>query len=173
MPSTVTMHGWPNSWAHAEVCDDGDWSWRTRPGHARDGLQANRYHGPRVTPGRQRWLLFAAGALFGIGLRPFSPWLTGHAEPWDADLPVWQASWLVVALAGAATGRVAGVLVPLGHAFGQMLVTLPGAWTSAFGLLGWLFIAGHAAAAVSLTVVLVAAVAALRRLRRQGSARDS
>jgi len=120
-----------------------------------------------MTARRHALILLALGALLGVATWVFSPWLTGRVEPWDADLPIWLALWLIVAIAGGLTGRVRGTLLPIGYALGQMLVTgrplLVGDLTA---LLGWYFIFAYAAVAVLLSFAIAALIAALKRLRR-------
>ena len=69
-------------------------------------------------PGWLRWL--GAGVVLGVTIRVVSPSLIGTAEPWDADVPIWPFSWLVVAVLGGFAGHVRGVCLPLGYALGQM-----------------------------------------------------
>ncbi|MCW5744597.1 MAG: hypothetical protein KIT36_00165 [Alphaproteobacteria bacterium] len=110
------------------------------------------------------WL--AVGILLGIAIWLFSPWITGRIEPWDSDFPIWQISWLVVAVLGSLAGHARGVCLPLGYALGQMLVTIKSAFVGQFGALGWMFIAGYAAAATILTLVIVAVTMVWRQVRR-------
>ncbi|MEW5976771.1 MAG: hypothetical protein AB1898_13290 [Acidobacteriota bacterium] len=110
------------------------------------------------------------GSLLGMGVWIFSPWLVGVSEPWDADTPFWTLSWLAIALVGGLMGHLRGVWLPLGYALGQIIVTIPLASRSEFGVLGWLFIGGYALAAGLGTLALVGLVTLLRRLwsRRGG-----
>jgi hypothetical protein len=110
--------------------------------------------------------LLGVGAALGVAVWMFSPWLTGASEPWDAAFPLWPLSWLTVAIGGALTGRALGVMLPAGYALGQMGATLRAAFSSEFGLLGWLFIVGYAVAAMLGTLLIVAGTAQVRRLRR-------
>jgi len=59
-----------------------------------------------------------------VAIWVLSPWLTGSAEPWDAELPIWQASWLVVGIAGSVLLRRQGYWLALGYALGQVLATI-------------------------------------------------
>lgn len=126
-----------------------------------------------MTARRHALILLTLGALLGVATWVFSPWITGRAEPWDADLPIWLVLWLAVAVAGGLTGRARGTLLPIGYALGQMLVTgrplLVGDLTA---LLGWSFIIAYAAVAVLLSFALAALTATLKRLRG-ASSRDS
>lgn len=106
----------------------------------------------------------STGIGLGLAVWVLSPRLTGLAEPWDSTGPWWTASWLVVALAGGAAGRLRGVALPFGYALGQMLATLPAAGGE-FGLLGWLFIGAFALAACLGSLAVAGAVALLRRWR--------
>jgi hypothetical protein len=123
------------------------------------------------------FLLLAMGVALGVGVWVFSPRLTGTAEPWDADAPVWgitpfwTLSWLVIAVLGGLVGRVRGVCLPLGYALGQMLVTVRSVFTGQFGALGWMFIGGHAGVAVVVTLALAGAIALLKRLWRMRNAK--
>jgi hypothetical protein len=123
-----------------------------------------------MTTRRQALLLLGIGTLAGLAIWVFSPWITGHAEPWDAEAPIWLYSWIAVAVVGGLIGRIRGVCLPLGYALGQMLFTIKFAFFSAFfgefGWLGWMFIGGYAVAAVGLTLLLVAVASLLRWLRR-------
>ena len=109
------------------------------------------------------WL--GTGVALGGAFGWFSPAITGHAEPWDADAPVWGLSWLVVALAGGAAGRPRGILLPIGYAAGQMLATLRITLTGEFGFLGWIFIAAYAAPAIAVAAALAGIWALVRRMR--------
>jgi hypothetical protein len=111
--------------------------------------------------------VFTVGILLGVAIWGFSPWLTGKVEPWDADSPVWPFSWALVAVAGGTIGHLRGICLPLGYAFGQMLVTIQSVFRSEFGVLGWLFILGYAAAAISVTLALIGGVALLRYFRHR------
>ena len=111
----------------------------------------------------------ALGVVLGVAIWVFSPWLTGKAEPWDADAPVWSLSWLVAAVLGGLAGHVRGICLPLGYALGQMLVTIQSVFVGQFGALGWLFIGGYAVVAVLLTLALVGATALLKRVWRTRS----
>ena len=111
--------------------------------------------------------VLTVGILLGVAIWGFSPWLTGKVEPWDADSSVWPFSWALVAVAGGTIGHLRGICFPLGYAFGQMLVTIQSAFRSEFGALGWLFIIGYAAAAISVTLALIGGVALLRYLRHR------
>lgn len=115
--------------------------------------------------------MLAVGIALGVAVRVFSPWLTGKAEPWDADAPLWSLSWLGVAVLGGLTGRLRGVCLPLGYALGQILATLRLVVTDPLGALGWLFIGGHAVVAVFLTLAMVGITAMLKRLWRVRRAR--
>ena len=110
------------------------------------------------------WL--GTGVALGVAFWRFSPAITGHAEPWDAEAPVWGLSWLVVALAGGAAGRPRGILLPIGYAAGQMLATLRITLTGEFGFLGWVFIAAYAVPAIAVATALVGACALVRRMRQ-------
>jgi hypothetical protein len=119
-----------------------------------------------VTPGRKALTLLALGVLLGGAIWLTSPWLTGKAEPWDADAPIWTLSWLLVAVLGGLAGHVRGACLPLGYALGQVLYTAPALRTAEFGALGWLFIGAYAGVAVLGTIALVGLLAAVRRLWR-------
>ena len=67
---------------------------------------------------RMALALLTVGILLGIAIWVVSPWLTGTVEPWDADIPVWSLSWLVVAIAGGLVGHVRGAFLPLGYGLG-------------------------------------------------------
>ncbi len=121
-----------------------------------------------MSPRRLALALFAVGAALGGAIWMFSPWLAGSKEPWDADVPVWQLSWIAVAIGGSLAGRALGVLLPLGYAVGQMLATLGVVLKSGFGILGWLFIVSYGVAAMLGTLLLVAGAALARRFRRPG-----
>jgi hypothetical protein len=110
--------------------------------------------------------LLAIGVLAGVGMWIFSPWLTGKIEPWDADAPIWFFSWILMAVLGGLVGHVRGVCLPLGYALGQMLVTIQSVFTGEFGALGWLFIAGYAAASTLATMALAGVIAMLKKLWR-------
>lgn len=116
---------------------------------------------------RHALLLLVIGAGLGAGVWLFSPWLTGHVEPWDADAPIWPASWLLIAIAGGCTGRLRGLLLVVGYALGQMLITVRPILRSEFGALGWLFILGWMAAALVASLALVATQALLRHFWRR------
>lgn len=118
-------------------------------------------------------LLLAIGAVLGAAMWLFSPWLTGHVEPWDADAPIWSASWLVIAIAGAIPGRLRGVPLVVGYALGQMLITVKSTLGSEFGVLGWMFILGGMVAALAILLALIASQALLRRFWRRLRAVDS
>ncbi|MBL8492287.1 MAG: hypothetical protein JNM82_16010 [Rhodocyclaceae bacterium] len=106
----------------------------------------------------------ATGIGLGLAVWVLSPWLTDLAEPWDSAGPWWTVSWLLVALAGGAAGRLRGAALPLGYALGQMLATLPAAG-GGFGLLGWLYIGAFALAACLVSLAVAGTVALLRRWR--------
>ncbi len=118
--------------------------------------------------------LLALGASLGIATWVLSPWITGHDEPWDADLPIWLVLWILVAVAGGLTGRARGALLPVGYAIGQMVVTSgPLLLGDPAVLLGWTFILAYAAAAVLLSLAVAGLTAALKRaLRRSDSNPD-
>jgi len=122
-----------------------------------------------MTPGRKALILLALGVLSGIAIWLFSPWLTGKIEPWDADLPVWPLSWLIVAILGGLAGHVRGVCLPLGYALGQMMVTVKSVFVGEFGALGWMFIGGYAVAAVAVTLVIVGVTVLAKWLWRMRS----
>jgi hypothetical protein len=122
---------------------------------------------------RHALLLLAAGVVLGAGIWVFSPWLTGHVEPWDADAPIWQASWLLIAIAGGCTGHTRGPLLVVGYALGQILITINGVIRSEFGALGWLFILGFMAAALVVTRTLVAAQALVMHCWRKLRSTDT
>jgi hypothetical protein len=123
------------------------------------------------------FLLLAMGVVLGVGIWVFSPRLTGTAELWDAEAPVWglapfwTLSWLVIAVLGGLVGRVRGVCLPLGYALGQMLVTARSVFIGQFGALGWMFIGGYAGVAVVVTLALAGATALLKRLWRMRNAK--
>lgn len=119
-----------------------------------------------MTAARKALSLLALGALLGGAIWLFSPWITGKAEPWDADAPIWTLSWLLVAILGGLAGHVRGVCLPLGYALGQMLCTAPALRTAEFGALGWLFIGVYAAVAVLVSFALIGLIAVVRRLWR-------
>lgn len=121
---------------------------------------------PRWLPPLRRWpgwLWFAAGALLGSAFWAFSPFMLGHAEPWDSSLPVWSLSWPAIGAIGAAARHARGLLLPLGFAFGQAAATFPGVLLSKFGLLGWTFIGGGLLVALASTLALLVAAALWRR----------
>lgn len=123
-----------------------------------------------MTPKRKAASLLALGAGLGIAIWVLSPWLTGRAEPWDADVPIWPFSWFVVAALGGLTGRVRGVCLPLGYALGQLGVTFRSVFVGEFGLLGWMFIVRYAIVAVAITSAMVGIAAWVRsRKSRHGS----
>jgi hypothetical protein len=124
-----------------------------------------------MTPRRKALALLALGMLLGVAIWLFSPWATGKSEPWDADAPIWSLSWLVVAVLGGLTGHVRGACLPLGYALGQMLITVKSVFLGEFGALGWMFIGGYAAVAITVTLVLVGVTALVTRLRRGWQAR--
>lgn len=129
-------------------------------------------------PGPEALFMLGIGIALGVALWALSPWLTGRAEPWDAERPIWGLSWVPVALVGGLFGRLRGVCLPLGYALGQMLVTARPLLHADFGMLAlaWMFIAGYATVAMAATLVIAAAVAVLarpRRRRRSASARGS
>lgn len=114
-------------------------------------------------------VLLATGVALGAGVWLLSPWLTGHVEPWDAEAPIWPASWLLMAIAAGGTGRPRGLLLVVGYALGQMLMTIKPVLGSEFGALGWLFILAWMAAALVISLALVAARALLKRFWRDRS----
>jgi hypothetical protein len=124
-----------------------------------------------MSPGRKTLGWLALGVALGVAVWVFSPWLTGKAEPWDADAPVWSLSWLVVAVLGGLSGHVRGACLPLGYALGQMLVTIQSVFIGQFGALGWMFIGAHAAAAVLLALALAGMTAMIKRLWRTRDAK--
>jgi hypothetical protein len=127
-----------------------------------------------MNPSRKALSWLALGVALGVAVWVLSPWLTGKIEPWDADVPVWSLSWLVVAVLGGLTGHVRGACLPLGYALGQMLVTIQSVFIGQFGALGWMFIGGYAAVAVLVTLTLVGVTAILKRLwRRRGAKADA
>ena len=126
----------------------------------------------RERSGLKTSAILTVGILLGVAVWVFSPWLTGKVEPWDADAPVWQLSWLVVAVAGGLMGRLRGVCLPLGFALGQMLVTVKSVFGSQFGALGWLFILGYAAVAASAALVLIGVAVFLRTIRSRPLTHD-
>jgi hypothetical protein len=74
----------------------------------------------------RRWLAFLLGLILGAAIWLSSPWITGRAEPWDAE-----GGYYVGAL--LATGALGGILIPphwlsmaLGILAGQLLVILGG-----------------------------------------------
>ena len=113
---------------------------------------------------RRARLLLSIGAALGIAVWVFSPLITGKVEPWDADAPLWSLSWLIVAVAGGLVGKLRGICLPLGYALGQMAVTIPSAFISQFGVLGWLFIAGYAAAAMLVALALIGIIALIKAI---------
>lgn len=120
-----------------------------------------------MTERRKALLLLATGTLLGVAVWVFSPWLTGEVEPWD-HAAAWLASWIAIAVAGGLVGRLRGVLLPLGYALGQMLVTVKSVFAGQFGALGWTFIAGYAAVASLLALLMIGAAYAWRALRARG-----
>lgn len=121
---------------------------------------------PRWLPSLGRWpgwLWFAIGAFFGSALWAFSPFMLGHAEPWDSSLPVWSLSWPAIGAIGATARHARGLLLPLGFAFGQAAATFPGVLQSKFGLLGWTLIGGGLLVALATTLALLGAAALWRR----------
>lgn len=115
---------------------------------------------------RAAMLLLASGVALGVGVWVFSPWLTGHVEPWDAERPIWIASWLAIGFVGGCTGRVRGLLLVLGYALGQMLITIkPVLWLE-FPL-GWFFILYWMGAALVMALALVLAQLLVRHLWRR------
>ena len=119
-----------------------------------------------MTQNRKALVLLALGMLLGVAIWLFSPWVTGKSEPWDADAPIWSLSWLLVAALGGLTGHVRGACLPLGYALGQMLITVKSVFLGEFGALGWMFIGGYAAVAITVTLALVGVTALVTRLRR-------
>jgi len=115
------------------------------------------------------WLWFAVGALLGAALWLFSPAWLGHAEPWDAQAPVWSLSWLGIGALGAAGRHPRGLLLPLGYACGQVAAMLPGLVRSEFGVLGLAFMGAGLLVALAVTLALLGALALWRRLRPQTS----
>ena len=66
------------------------------------------------------WMTILVSALAGARVWALSAWLTGHAEPWDADGPFYVAALAIA-------GSVAGLLAPrplwahyLGALIGQL-----------------------------------------------------
>ncbi|MFZ2651895.1 MAG: hypothetical protein WA210_17500 [Burkholderiaceae bacterium] len=110
--------------------------------------------------------LLGVGAILGAAIWLFSPWLTGRAEPWDADFPLWGLSWLLIGVAGGLVGRLRGLCLPVGYALGQMLLTIQSLFTGPFGALGWMFIAGYAGVSVSLAGAIIGVFALRRRFQR-------
>lgn len=104
------------------------------------------------------------GLVLGAAIWWLSPWITGHAEPWDDGRPWWTISWAVVAIAGGASGRARGALLPVGVALGQMLVTIRSV-TGEFGVLGWLFIGAFGAGATLGALAIAGLVSIVARLR--------
>ncbi len=98
--------------------------------------------------------LFGLGVALGLAIWIFSPQLTGKGEPWDADAPIWQTSWAVLAVCGGLTGRVRGICLPLGYAAGQMLWTAGSVAAGQFGALAWMFIGGYAVVATAATLAV-------------------
>ncbi|WP_181295353.1 hypothetical protein [Pseudomonas sp. Q2-TVG4-2] len=85
---------------------------------------------------RSRALAFLIAAFAGAAIWALSPWLTGHAEPWDAG-----GVYYTAALIG--TGLLTGLIVPkplwalyTGGVFGQFmyLLLLPSGPLIAVGL---------------------------------------
>jgi len=111
-------------------------------------------------------VLLAIGVLAGVAMWVLSPGLTGKAEPWDADAPIWLLSWSLIAVLGGLVGHVRGVCLPLGYALSQMLVIIQSVFIGRFGALGWLFIGGYAAIATLVTLALVGVTALLKGLWR-------
>lgn len=109
-------------------------------------------------------ILLALGITLGVGIWLASPWLIGTAEPWDAEAPIWGASWLGVALLGGLFGRLSGVCLPVGYALGQFLITIRSP-LGEFGLLGWSFIAGYAVAAILVALAVIGCIQLVRRIR--------
>ena len=109
-------------------------------------------------------VLLATGILAGVGIWIFSPWLTGTIEPWDAETPIWMLSWLPIAVVGGLVGHIRGVCLPLGYALGQMLITIQSVFGGEFGALGWLFIGGHAAVAIFVTLSLIGITTLLKKI---------
>jgi hypothetical protein len=110
--------------------------------------------------------LLGIGALLGVLIWMLSPWLTGKAEPWDAEAPIWLVSWLLVAVVGGAIGHVRGICLPVGYALGQMLITAQSAIKGEFGVLGWMFIAAYAAVGACISLMLIGLVEFGRSLIR-------
>jgi hypothetical protein len=119
-----------------------------------------------MMPKSNALVLLAIGILAGAAIWVCSPWLTGTAEPWDADAPIWLFSWVFMAVLSGLVGHVRGVCLPLGYALGQMLVTIQSVFTGEFGALGWLFIGGYAAVATLVTVALIGVTTLLKKIRR-------
>lgn len=119
-----------------------------------------------MSPKRKALRLLAIGILCGAAIWFFSPWITGRREPWDADLPIWPFSWLLVALLGGLIGNLRGILLPLGYGLGQMLATIR-SLSGEFGLLGWMFIAGFTALALAGTLAMIGVVTLLKRFARR------
>ncbi len=103
--------------------------------------------------------LFGLGVALGLAIWIFSPQLTGKGEPWDADAPIWQASWAVLAVCGGLTGRLRGICLPLGYAAGQMLWVAGSVVAGQFGALAWMFIGGYAVVATAVTLTVAGATA--------------
>lgn len=103
-------------------------------------------------------LAFLVSASAGALIWALSPWLTGHAEPWDADGLFYLGSLMV-------TGLGAGALIPkslwahyLGSVAGQLIYEVLFLNIGPLFLLGAAFLLGY-----SVVFVLAATVAAYLR----------
>jgi len=84
--------------------------------------------------------LLVLGIVLGFAIWILAPLFLGTFEPWDSPLPVWSISWLVMGVLGGLTRRARGLLLPVGYALGQILLTIRSPFRGEFGTLGWLFI---------------------------------
>jgi hypothetical protein len=119
-----------------------------------------------ASPRSSAFRLFVLGAALGIAIWGFSPWLTGKAEPWDAEWPIWPLSWLALAIGAGSIGKLRGLALPLGFAVGQMAWMLKSVFGGEFGALGWLFIAGYAAVSSAVALAMIGVGTLLRRWRQ-------
>jgi protein-S-isoprenylcysteine O-methyltransferase Ste14 len=112
------------------------------------------------------WLWLGAGWLFGASLWALSPALLGSDEPWDSDVPVWNASWPVLGAFAAAARHWRGLWLPIGYALAQAALTIRALWASEFGPLGWMFLGLGLGGALAVALALLGVLALWRRVNR-------
>lgn len=89
---------------------------------------------------------------------------------------LWSLSWPAVGALACVARHWRGLWLPVGYALGQVGVTVPLVLNSAFGALGWAFVAAGTLVALALAIAVLCGLKLLTHLRSRkedGSATTS